>query len=50
MLAAKLNVLLASPNHLRSAKDAALQAAKRTFCWELQEKVLLQMVADALVK
>jgi len=50
MLATKLNVLLASPNHLRSAKDAALQAAKRRFCWERQEKVLLQMVADALVK
>jgi hypothetical protein len=50
MLAAKLNILLASPNHLRSAKDAALQAAKQTFCWERQEKVLLQMVTNALVK
>jgi glycosyltransferase involved in cell wall biosynthesis len=50
MLAAKLNVLLASPNRLRSAKNAALQAAKQTFCWERQEKVLLQMVAGALVK
>jgi hypothetical protein len=49
-LAAKINLFLGSSYRMERAKAAALQAAKQTFCWERQEKVLLQMVADALVK
>ena len=41
-LADVLNAFLGSPERLRQAKAAALQAAKETFCWERQEAVLLE--------
>ena len=47
-LAARLNALLASPELLSGAKSAALRAAERTFCWERQEKKLLEAVSYAL--
>jgi glycosyltransferase involved in cell wall biosynthesis len=47
-LAACLNALLGSPDKLRAAKAAALQAAERVFCWERQEDALLQAVDRAL--
>jgi glycosyltransferase involved in cell wall biosynthesis len=46
-LASHLDVLLGSPDVLRKAKAAALNAAERTFCWERQEKVLLESVHRA---
>lgn len=49
-LAVHLNELLASPDRLRNAKAAALEAAEGKFCWERQEKVLLESVASALVR
>jgi glycosyltransferase involved in cell wall biosynthesis len=47
-LADALNRLLASPEHLGSAKAAALAAAQTTFSWECQERALLDGVARAL--
>lgn len=47
-LAARLNLLLGSPELLRSAKADALRAAEETFCWERQERSLLNAVAQAL--
>lgn len=47
-LAAALDALLASPERLRRAKAAALEAAQRTFCWERQESALLAAVIRAL--
>ena len=47
-LAARLDALLASPEALARAKAAALAAAERTFCWERQERTLLDSVASAL--
>lgn len=47
-LASCLNTLLASPDRLRAAKAAALQAAEHVFCWERQERTLLQAVERAL--
>ncbi len=47
-LAARLNALLESPDKLRAARTAALQAAERVFCWERQENTLLQAVDGAL--
>jgi glycosyltransferase involved in cell wall biosynthesis len=47
-LAAQLDLLLASPESLRRAKANALRAAELTFCWERQEKVLLNSVARAV--
>ena len=49
-LAARLNALLASPDQMQRARTAALEAAKQTFSWEHQEKVLLETVARALTK
>lgn len=49
-LAACLNTLLASPEILRRAKSAALQAAEQTFCWEQQEKKLLEVVSNGRSK
>jgi glycosyltransferase involved in cell wall biosynthesis len=46
-LAACLNRLLGSADALRSAKAAALDAAKSKFCWERQEKTLLHSVSRA---
>ena len=37
-LAARLDALLGSADALKQAKAAALDAAKRTFCWERQEQ------------
>ena len=47
-LAAQLNVLLASAAQLSHAKAAALRAAEQVFCWERQEKFLLDAVSRAL--
>src|SRR5262249_34952353 len=47
-LAAQLNALLASSERLAEAKAAALSAAEKTFCWERQEGVLVDGLADAL--
>jgi glycosyltransferase involved in cell wall biosynthesis len=47
-LAAHVNALLASPEHLSGAKTAALRAAERTFCWERQEKKVVEAVSHAL--
>ena len=47
-LAAQLNTLLGSADALRQAKSAALAAAKETFCWERQEKALLESINRAL--
>jgi glycosyltransferase involved in cell wall biosynthesis len=49
-LAKALDSLLGSPDRLRQAKAAALQAAERTFSWDRQEEPLLQAVAAALSK
>lgn len=49
-LAQTLTALLDSPERLRRAKIAALDAAQRIFCWERQEPVLLAAVAAALQK
>jgi hypothetical protein len=49
-LADVLNSLLASPERLRLAKTAALDAAQKTFCWERQEGALLDAVARALAQ
>jgi hypothetical protein len=47
-LAASLNTLLGSADALRQGKSAALAAAQRTFCWERQEKTLLESINRAL--
>jgi glycosyltransferase involved in cell wall biosynthesis len=47
-LAARLDVLLGSSDALRQAKIAVLAAAKRAFCWERQEKELLEAVSRAV--
>jgi len=47
-LAARLDSLLESPERLNRAKAAALRAAEQTFCWERQERVLLESVKRAL--
>ena len=47
-LAAQLDALLASPDRLRLAKAAALQAAEQTFCWERQERALVEAVRSAV--
>jgi glycosyltransferase involved in cell wall biosynthesis len=47
-LAARLDALLGSADALRQAKSAALAAAKETFCWERQEKALLDSINRAL--
>jgi glycosyltransferase involved in cell wall biosynthesis len=46
-LAAQLNALLASPDQLRQSKTVALKAAEQTFCWERQEKALVDAVKSA---
>jgi glycosyltransferase involved in cell wall biosynthesis len=47
-LAARLDALLGSADALGRAKKAALDAAERTFCWERQEKALLESIKRAL--
>ena len=47
-LAGALDALLGSPNRMRDAKAAALDAARRMFCWERQEAALLAAVECAL--
>lgn len=47
-LAARLNILLGSPKILRRAKIGALQSAEQIFCWERQERVLLETITQAL--
>jgi glycosyltransferase involved in cell wall biosynthesis len=47
-LAERLNALVAYPDKLRAAKAAALQAAEGIFCWERQERTLVQSVERAL--
>jgi glycosyltransferase involved in cell wall biosynthesis len=48
-LATKLNALLRSKEELMIAKEAALTAARETFCWEKQAPKLLQVVETALL-
>ena len=47
-LAACLDTLLTSKDLLNRAKACALDAAKQMFCWERQEKTLLESIAQAL--
>jgi hypothetical protein len=47
-LADRLDFLLASSERLQAARWAALAAAERTFCWEHQERRLLDGVAQAV--
>ena len=47
-LAARLNALLGSADALSQAKSAALDAAEGTFCWERQEKALLESINRVL--
>ena len=47
-LATHLNRLLGSKEGLARAKNAALKIAQMTYCWERQEKVLLDVVTRAL--
>ncbi|MEI6724570.1 MAG: glycosyltransferase, partial [Betaproteobacteria bacterium] len=47
-LAVQLNRLLSSPALLQASKSFALQAARQTFCWEEQSKVLLASVTRAI--
>jgi glycosyltransferase involved in cell wall biosynthesis len=47
-LAARLDALLGSADALRQAKGAALSAAEGTFCWERQEKALLESINRVL--
>lgn len=47
-LAAKVNLLLSSAAELARAKEAALAAARETFCWEQQAPKLLRNVEAAL--
>jgi hypothetical protein len=47
-LAARLNTLLGSADALMRAKSAALAAAEETFCWERQEKALMESIHRAL--
>lgn len=47
-LAQALEDLLQKPEKLNSAKLAALQALKEQFCWEQQEKTLIQTVEFSL--
>ena len=47
-LAHKLNRLLSSSSELANAKEAALVAAEKTFCWEKQEPTLLRAIDAAL--
>jgi glycosyltransferase involved in cell wall biosynthesis len=47
-LASHIDVLLGSADGLGKAKAAALDAAEQTFCWERQEKTLLEAINRAL--
>ena len=47
-LAYKLNRLLSSSSELANAKEAALEAAEKKFCWEKQEPTLLRAIDAAL--
>jgi glycosyltransferase involved in cell wall biosynthesis len=47
-LAACLDALLVSAEALGRAKSAALDAARQTFCWERQEKLLMESIEHAL--
>lgn len=47
-LAARINTLLETPDLLNSAKLAALQAARATFCWERIAPMLVESVAAAM--
>ena len=49
-LAAKLNELLGNGVALQTAKNAALQAAEKYFCWEKQSLVLLESVQQTLFR
>ena len=47
-LAARLNALIQSADAMRQAKEASLEAAARTLCWERQEKALLESIRRGL--
>jgi hypothetical protein len=48
VLASRINELLGSSSRLQSAKNAALEAAQATFCWEQATSTLLTSVSCAL--
>jgi glycosyltransferase involved in cell wall biosynthesis len=48
-LARQLNHLLSSKAELEKAKEAALAAAKETFCWERQASALIAAIQKAFV-
>lgn len=48
--AAILNNLLNDPQRLASAQKAALEAAQEKFCWEKQEKWLVNWIKEAINK
>jgi glycosyltransferase involved in cell wall biosynthesis len=47
-LASLLNSLLNDPTRVQQAKQAALQAARETFCWENQQPWLVDWISEAL--
>jgi glycosyltransferase involved in cell wall biosynthesis len=47
-MASALNVLVTCPERLQTARASALEAARRTFCWERQAPGFLASVARAL--
>jgi glycosyltransferase involved in cell wall biosynthesis len=47
-MARSLNRLLENPRLLKDKKEAALKAARETFCWEQQVPTLLQSVEESL--
>jgi glycosyltransferase involved in cell wall biosynthesis len=47
-MARHLNRLLENPRRMEEKKDAALEAARETFCWERQIPTLLRSVNEAL--
>ncbi|MBR8835811.1 MAG: glycosyltransferase [Stigonema ocellatum SAG 48.90 = DSM 106950] len=48
VLAQALNELLESSYELKTAKDAALRAAREQFCWEIESQKLVQVAEAAL--
>ncbi|MUG94047.1 glycosyltransferase [Scytonema sp. UIC 10036] len=48
-LAQALNELLEFPEKLKSAKDAALLASKKQFCWEIEAQKLVKLSEIAII-
>ena len=49
-MAEVIRTWVADPDALRRAKTAALDAARRTFCWERQAPAVTEAAADALAR